>query len=124
MHSYGSYNQSVSLSLRPNRSAGRSHVLRASAAVVVAALAFGLSACAPDPIAQQYLDGSNKGYIASSGFRVDEIVPEERTAPVSYGGVLENGEKFASDDVAGDVVVVNFWYAACCLLYTSPSPRD
>lgn len=73
----------------------------------------GLSACAPDPVAQQFLDGSNKGYIAANGFRVDEDPPAERTAPVEFGGVFENGDKFNSDDIAGDVVVVNFWYAAC-----------
>lgn len=99
-------------SVRPNRSARRSRVLRTGSSVIVAALAIGLSACAPDPVAQQYLDGSNKGYI-SGDFRVEEVPVAERGEPVVYGGVLENGDTFSSADVAGDVVVVNFWYAAC-----------
>lgn len=105
--------KAVFTSLRPNRSAARSRAVRLGSSVVVAALAVSLAACAPDPVAQQYLDGSNKGYIAANGFRVEEVKIAERGEPVVYGGVLENGEKFSSDDVVGDVVVVNFWYAAC-----------
>nr|WP_310020070.1 TlpA disulfide reductase family protein [Microbacterium resistens] len=77
------------------------------------ALAVGLSACAPDPVAQQYLSGDNKGYIGSAGLRVEEIAPADRGEPVTFGGVLDSGDSFRYGDVAGDVVVVNFWYAAC-----------
>lgn len=81
-------------------------------AALAATFVFALTACAPDPVAEQYLDGDGKGYI-SADFTVVEIPVEERTAPVVFGGVTENGDEFASADIEGDVTVVNFWYAAC-----------
>jgi len=84
-------------------------ILAAAAAVLTAAT---LAACAPDPVTQDYLDGENKGFI-SSEFRVEEIPVEQRGEPVEWVGVTEGGEELSSADVAGDVVVINFWYAAC-----------
>ena len=110
---------------RPFRRAGRpratgrvttratSRVPRLVAAGLGLALAAGLAACTSDPVANQYRNGDNKGYIGSDGLRVDEIKPGDRTQPVSFGGTLESGKAFDSKSVAGDVVVVNFWYAAC-----------
>lgn len=83
-----------------------------AAAVISAALVFTLAACANDPLAEQYRAGDNKGYIAADG-RWQEIAEADRGEPVDFSGVTENGEKFSSADIAGDVVVVNFWYAAC-----------
>lgn len=80
------------------------------AAVIASALA--LTGCASDPLAEQYKEGSNKGYIAGDG-SVTEIDASDRGESISFSGVTENGEKFSSDDVAGEVLVVNFWYAAC-----------
>ncbi|GAA5153096.1 TlpA disulfide reductase family protein [Microbacterium pseudoresistens] len=98
---------------RTPRGVGRPRATRAVSAVLGLALAAGLSACANDPVAQQYLDGDSKGYIGSAGLRVDEITPDERKDPVDFGGTLDSGEAFDSTEVAGDVVVVNFWYATC-----------
>lgn len=86
--------------------------VRAVAALAVAALTAGLTACAPDPVAEAWRNGDDKGYIASD-FRVKEIPVEERGEPVEWAGVTEEGEELSSDDTAGDVTVVNFWYAAC-----------
>lgn len=101
--------------IRPIRS-GRPSRTRRPARVVGAALAaafaVALSACAPDPVAEQYLEGDGKGYI-SADLTVLEIAPADRDEPVEFRGVTEDGEEFHSDEVAGDVVVVNFWYAAC-----------
>ncbi|WP_460801421.1 TlpA family protein disulfide reductase [Microbacterium sp. GXF6406] len=74
--------------------------------------AVALSACAPDSVAQQYLEGSDKGYI-SAELTVSEIAPDERGEPVEFAGVTEHGDEFTSSEIAGDVTVVNFWYAAC-----------
>lgn len=74
--------------------------------------AVALTACAQDPVAEQYLEGDDKGYI-SAEFTVVEIAPDERGEPVEFGGVTESGDEFESADIAGDVAVVNFWYAAC-----------
>lgn len=71
-----------------------------------------LTGCSTDPLAEQYREGSNKGYIAGDG-SVTEIPPAERGDAVMYSGTTEFGEQVSSDDYAGEVVVVNFWYASC-----------
>jgi peroxiredoxin len=77
------------------------------------ALLLGVSGCAAtDELAAQYRSGSNKGYISGDG-RVVEIPAEDRGDPVDFEGVIETGEKVTSDDYRGQVLVVNFWYAAC-----------
>lgn len=81
-------------------------------AALVGALALGLAACAPDPATESYLNGENKGYV-SVDLTVTEFAPDERSEPVDFGGVTENGDEFSSDDTRGGVTVVNFWYAAC-----------
>ncbi|WP_458040572.1 MULTISPECIES: TlpA family protein disulfide reductase [Bacteria] len=80
-----------------------------------ALLAFGivLSGCAAnDALAEQYRNGSEKGYI-SGDFQVVEIPEPDRGDPVVFDGVTETGETVSSDDYRGGVLVVNFWYAAC-----------
>ncbi|RWR19443.1 TlpA family protein disulfide reductase [Microbacterium enclense] len=79
----------------------------------VAALAVSLAACSADPLAEQYRAGDNKGYIAANGFQTQEIAPENRGEPVEFTGTLDNGATATSADYAGDVLVVNFWYATC-----------
>ncbi|GAB3602890.1 TlpA family protein disulfide reductase [Microbacterium aureliae] len=92
----------------------RSRRLRAAAAALVSlALTAGLAACTSDPLAEQYRAGDNKGFIAADGFRVVEVPESDRGEPVVFEGVLDDGGTISSEDVAGDVVVVNFWYAAC-----------
>ncbi|WP_214465445.1 TlpA family protein disulfide reductase [Microbacterium flavescens] len=85
----------------------------AASTFLVLSLAGGLAACTNDPLAEQYRAGDNKGFIAANGFQIVEIPEAERTEPVDFEGTTETGEKLGSADVAGDVVVVNFWYAAC-----------
>ena len=86
---------------------------RAAASVLLAlALAGVLAACAGDPLAEQYRAGDDKGYIAGD-FRVVEIAEADRQPPVEFAGTTETGGAVASPDYAGQVLVVNFWYAAC-----------
>lgn len=80
-------------------------------AVALAAMLL-LAGCSSDPLAEQYKEGSNKGYIAGDG-SVTEIPEGERGESISFSGETENGEELSSGDFAGDVLVVNFWYAAC-----------
>lgn len=88
--------------------------LRGVGTVVFAVtLAAGLAACTNDPLAEQYREGDNKGFIAASGVRYVEIPEDERTEPIEFEGVLDSGGTVTEADYAGDVVVVNFWYAAC-----------
>jgi thiol-disulfide isomerase/thioredoxin len=84
--------------------------MRVAAIGIVAALL--LTGCSSDPLAEQYKEGSNKGYIAGDG-SVTEIPEAERKEAISFSGTTEGGEEISSADFAGDVLVVNFWYAAC-----------
>lgn len=88
--------------------------MKRALAVVAALLSVALLAgCSSnDDLADQYREGSAKGFI-SGDFRVVEIPPAERGAPVVFEGVTETGEQVSSDDYRGGVLVVNFWYAAC-----------
>lgn len=81
-------------------------------AALAAVVAVSLTACAQDPVAEQYLEGNDKGYI-SADFTVVEIAPADRGEPVEFQGITESGDEFTSSQIAGDVTVVNFWYAAC-----------
>ncbi|MGB3374164.1 MAG: TlpA disulfide reductase family protein [Microbacterium sp.] len=85
---------------------------RIAAAALAATLAIGLSACAPDPATEAYLNGDQKAY-TTKDFRVVEIPSDQRGEPVEFGGTTDGGEAFSSTDISGDVTVVNFWYAGC-----------
>lgn len=82
-----------------------------TAGVLIAAAA-SLAACSSDPLADQYRAGSGKNYIAGDG-SVTEIAPENRGEPIVFSGTTIDDEQLASTDLAGRVVVVNFWYAGC-----------
>ncbi|MFK3676567.1 TlpA family protein disulfide reductase [Microbacterium sp. NPDC090218] len=98
--------------IRSGRSSRTRPSRRAVGAALAAVLAIGLSACAPDPVSESFLNGENTGYVAADGAIV-EIPVADRDEPVKFGGVTETGEKFDSADLAGQVTVVNFWYAGC-----------
>ncbi|GAA1700041.1 TlpA disulfide reductase family protein [Microbacterium sediminicola] len=84
----------------------------AASALLVAGL-IGLAGCAADPLAEQYLAGDNKGFIAADGLQTVEIAVGERTDPIVFSGTSDTGTTLTSEDFAGQVLVVNFWYAAC-----------
>lgn len=86
---------------------------RAASALLAVGLVAGLAACSNDPLAEQYRAGDNKGYIAGEGYLPVEIAPAERKEPVQFSGVTEKGDTVSNADYAGQVLVVNFWYAAC-----------
>ncbi|AYF99494.1 TlpA family protein disulfide reductase [Protaetiibacter intestinalis] len=85
--------------------------MRAAAPLVV--LAALLTGCTPeaDHLAGVYESG-NGDYISGDG-RLVTLSPEKREAAVEFAGTLDTGDTISSDDLAGRVVVVNFWYAAC-----------
>lgn len=84
----------------------------AASALLALVLAGALTACGSDPLADQYREGSNKGFIAGDG-RVIEIPDTQRGPAVEFTATTETGQTVTSDDYRGDVLVVNFWYAAC-----------
>jgi peroxiredoxin len=95
---------------RTTRSRTRGTAVRVSTGLL--ALALLLTGCSSDPLAEQYREGSNKGYVAGDG-SVTEIAPADRGDAITFSGVTEHGDTVSSADYAGQVVVVNFWYASC-----------
>lgn len=84
--------------------------IRATIAFAVAAVA--LAGCANDDLAQQYSASEDQGYVAGDG-SWQEFAEGDRSASVEFSGTDESGQEIASADFAGEVTVVNFWYAAC-----------
>jgi len=87
---------------------------RGLAAIAIVILSLGLTACSSeaDELADQYRDGSGKGYITASGV-VTEFPAGERSEPISFSGPLDIGGTASADQFRGQVLVVNFWYAGC-----------
>ncbi|WP_395244525.1 TlpA family protein disulfide reductase [Agromyces sp. MMS24-K17] len=71
-----------------------------------------LTGCTEDSLAEQYREGSGKNYIAGDG-SIAEFSADDRGEPVAFSGETAQGDVFDSADSAGDVTVVNFWYAGC-----------
>jgi peroxiredoxin len=86
--------------------------LTSRALIGLTAAALMLTGCSSDPLAEQYREGTNKGYIAGDG-SITEIAEAERGDPVEFTGLIETGEPVTSADYLGAVTVVNFWYASC-----------
>jgi peroxiredoxin len=78
----------------------------ALAAVLASALALTLAACS------QPTDLDDGDYVSGDG-SILTIAPENRADPVAFGGTTDTGDEVSSDDLVGDVVVLNFWYANC-----------
>jgi thiol-disulfide isomerase/thioredoxin len=78
---------------------------------VVALVATGCTSTADD-LAKQYGNGTTENYISGNG-TVTEIAPDDRTDPVAFTAETDAGETVSRSDHEGEVVVLNFWYAAC-----------
>ena len=62
----------------------------ARAAVGSLALGLLLTGCATDPLAEQYREGSSKGYVAGDG-SVTEIAQTTAASPSTFSGTTEHG---------------------------------
>lgn len=87
-------------------------IKRMSTLAASLALVAGLSACASDPLADQYRSGDNKNYIAGDG-TVTEFAKANRSPAVDWFGKTTTGDSLSSEQLPGVVVVMNFWYAGC-----------
>ncbi len=87
--------------------------MKRAVAVAVAAILM-LAGCSSgnDSLATQYQDGSGQGYISGDG-AFSEIPAAQRSEPIEFSGPATDGSTISSDDLAGQVHVVNFWYASC-----------
>jgi thiol-disulfide isomerase/thioredoxin len=70
------------------------------------------SGCATDSLAEQFREGDNKNYIAGDG-TVTEFALGSRPIAADWSGVSESGDSLSSDQLAGVITVINFWYAGC-----------
>jgi len=73
-----------------------------------------VSGCAAesDALAEQYRAGTGQNYISGDG-ALTVVAPESRNEGIAFQGPLDVGGTFSSDDYAGQIMVVNFWYAGC-----------
>ena len=86
----------------------RSRLRSGTAALAVLALA--LAGCAST---EGGLESGTYTPQYSTDGRVSEFPIDGRGEPVVFSGTLETGGTATSTDWAGQVVVVNFWYAGC-----------
>ena len=82
------------------------------ATLMVAALTLGGCVSENDALAEQYRAGTGQNYISGDG-ALTVVAPESRQEPLEFAGPLDVGGTFSSADYAGQVMVVNFWYAGC-----------
>ncbi len=71
-----------------------------------------LTGCAANPLAEQYESGSTQNYISGDG-TLTLIDPADREDAVAFEAETDDGSTVSSADYAGEVLVLNFWYAAC-----------
>jgi len=86
-------------------------IRKAASALIAASLVTALAACTNDPFADGYRSGDD-GFRAGD-FTAQKIEEADRGNPIVFSGKTETGAAVSSDDYAGDVLVVNFWYAEC-----------
>jgi thiol-disulfide isomerase/thioredoxin len=85
---------------------------RLAVALTVTLVAAALAGCSADPLAAQYESGTTPGYISGDG-SIETYAPDERGDPIVFSAMTDRGASVSSDDYDGQVLVVNFWYAAC-----------
>ncbi len=81
-------------------------------ALLLSVFVLSSSGCATDPLAKQFREGDNKNYIAGDG-TVTEFALGSRPKAADWSGVSESGDSLSSDQLAGVITVINFWYAGC-----------
>ncbi|MBG6084137.1 TlpA family protein disulfide reductase [Zhihengliuella flava] len=86
----------------------RRRLLASAAALAVVAP---VAACSPaeDPLTSSV---SNQNYVAGDG-SVEIYAESDRGEPLEVQGTFYNGDALDSADWAGQVTILNFWYAAC-----------
>jgi peroxiredoxin len=84
---------------------------RAVTVAVVVALA--LAGCTSGGGVSETYNGAGDGDYTSGDGTTQFFAPENRGDPIVFDGTTENGDTVSSEDLAGSVVLVNFWYAGC-----------
>ena len=58
-------------------------------------------------------NGSGDGDYTSGDGTTQFYAPDSRTDAIDFSGTTEDGATISSADLAGKIVLVNFWYAGC-----------
>ena len=83
-------------------------------AVLAVATSLVLAGCASsDNLATGYNKSGDTGNYVSADGSTKTIAAADRGAAVTFSGTTDAGATVSSDQYAGKVVVLNFWYAAC-----------
>ena len=81
--------------------------------VVALALVLALAGCTSGGGVSADYDSAGDGDYTSGDGTTQFYAPENRGDPIVFEGETENGHRISSDDLAGKLVLVNFWYAGC-----------
>lgn len=71
-----------------------------------------LAACSSPGVSADY-DSAGDGDYTSGDGTTQFYASENRGDPIVFEGETENGDRISSDELAGSIVLVNFWYASC-----------
>ncbi|WP_243649371.1 MULTISPECIES: TlpA disulfide reductase family protein [unclassified Curtobacterium] len=63
-------------------------------------------------LSSQYRGGETKNYVSGDG-TVTQVPTSNRSAPVQFDETAMDGTQLNSEELRGQVVVLNFWYASC-----------
>jgi thiol-disulfide isomerase/thioredoxin len=79
--------------------------------LIAALVLVALAGCSTPGVSSDYEPGGGE-YISGDG--TTHFWPAgERGEPIVFAGETETGDNLSSVDLAGQVVLVNFWYASC-----------
>jgi peroxiredoxin len=81
--------------------------------IAAVALTLALAGCTSSAGVSGDYTGSGDGDYTSGDGTTQFFAPENRGDPIVFEGTTENGDTVSSADLAGDVTLVNFWYAGC-----------
>ena len=81
--------------------------------VLALALLLALAGCTSGGGVSADYDSAGDGDYTSGDGTTQFYAPENRGDPIVFEGETENGDRISSDDLAGKLVLVNFWYAGC-----------
>lgn len=102
---------SVTRAVHPAAHRRSRRTFRAAAAMLAATAVLAVAGCtSQDGLAATANNGTGS---TSVDERIVEISPDKRGETVVFAGVDEHGNAVSSGEFAGEVYVVNFWYAAC-----------
>lgn len=82
-------------------------------ALAAAVLAVALAGCTTGGGVSTEYNGSGDGDYTSGDGTTQFYAPDHRGDPIVFEGKTENGDTISSADLAGKLVLVNFWYAGC-----------